>query len=111
MIGLGLRLEWLGTEALSWRDLKVITRNLPPGSALGRAMHPDSHAWGLTEQLLASAVDALAGANWQRANGKGPRPTPIPRPGVGPVKKQYGGADAVPIDEMNRFLGWEVSDG
>lgn len=38
--------------------------------------------WGLTEHLLASAVDALAVGNWQRQGKKGTRrPKPIPRPG------------------------------
>lgn len=39
--------------------------------------------WGLTEQLLATAVDVLQAANWQRGGNKNaPKPKPIPRPGV-----------------------------
>ena len=40
LIDAGLRLRWLGTEALSWRDLLVRVRLSPKGSALYRTMHP-----------------------------------------------------------------------
>lgn len=58
----------------------VYIRHLPPGSPLGVALHGDAARWGVTEHLLASAVDALVGANWQRGGGKGQRPKPIQRP-------------------------------
>lgn len=44
------------------------------------AINGDAARWGITEHLLASAVDALHGANWQRGGGKGSRPKPINRP-------------------------------
>lgn len=66
----------------------------------------DDHPWGLTEQLLAAAVDALHAANWQRGAGKNrDRPKPIRRPGIEPDKKY--GSQAIPIDEMADWLGWE----
>ena len=37
-------------------------------------------AWTVGEHLTASAVDQLAGANWQRGGGKGKQPEQIPRP-------------------------------
>ena len=38
--------------------------------------------WTVDQHLLASIVDLLAAANWQRAgNRKNPRPKPLPRPG------------------------------
>lgn len=47
---------------------------------MGRAVNPEQ--WTVDTYLLALAVDALNGANWQRAgDGKSKRPTPIPRPG------------------------------
>lgn len=49
-------------------------------SPLGVALHGDAARWGITEHLIATAVDVLAGANWQRGGGKGPRPQPISRP-------------------------------
>ncbi|WP_425591812.1 DUF5361 domain-containing protein [Actinomyces procaprae] len=64
--------------------------------------------WGLTEHLLAAAVDALNIANWQRANaGKkapSPRPKPIPRPGVKTEEKRFG-QGAIPIRDFNSW--WE----
>lgn len=38
-------------------------------------------AWSTSDYLLATAVDYLAGANWQRGGGKGRRPRPVERPG------------------------------
>lgn len=55
-------------------------RHLPRDSPLGVALHGEAARWGVAEHLLATAVDALIGANWQRGGGKGPRPKPIPRP-------------------------------
>ncbi len=37
-------------------------------------------AWGLSELLLRRIDLRLAGANWQRAGGKGQRPTPVKLP-------------------------------
>ena len=37
-------------------------------------------AWTTGEHLTAVAADVLIGANWQRAGGKGKKPTPLPRP-------------------------------
>jgi hypothetical protein len=104
LIRLGLRFDWLGTEALSWRDLWVIVNQSPQGSALDRAMRPDEALWGLPEQLLAHIADQLADANWQRG-GKGNRPERLPRPGVTPSTKTHGKAP-LPMEEMREWLGW-----
>lgn len=110
LIALGLRLEWLGSEALSWRDLWVIVRQSPRSSALMRAMHPESAEWGLSEQLQALLFDALQIANWQRAGGKrGDLPAPLPRPGVEPRERVTKPARSLSMDEMAKRLGWEVS--
>jgi hypothetical protein len=76
---------------LSPRRLRVLIRHLPRESALVRALHGDAAEWGLTEHLLAGAVDELAVGNWlfvtansgERADPP-PRPRPVPRPGVEP---------------------------
>ena len=47
-------------------------------------------AWGLPELLLRRIDLRLAGANWQRAGGKGQRPKPIDLP----VDKGRGGRPA-----------------
>lgn len=113
LIALGLRLEWLGTDALSWRDLLVIVKQSPRGSALSRAVNGEDDFWGLPEHLLAGIFDLLASANWQRGGDeKAKRPDPFPRPGVG--RRRALGMDGeviasgkgVSIEEMDRLLGW-----
>jgi hypothetical protein len=58
-----------------------LIRYLPPESSL-RAERDEGAGWSLSDHLLASAVDALRGGNWQRSGGKGSKPKPIPRPGT-----------------------------
>jgi hypothetical protein len=107
---LGLRLDWLGSEELSWRDLLVIVRQSPRGSAVSRAVNGEMDLWGLPEQLMAGIADILAVANWQRAgDDKAKRPDPLPRPGIG--RLGLGGdiiaqGKGVSIEEMDRLLGW-----
>lgn len=44
-------------------------------------MNGEAALWGVTDYLLAAAVDALNAANWQRAGDKkAHRPKPLPRP-------------------------------
>ena len=74
----------------------------PRDSAVFRAFAGETGSWGETEHLLASAVDALNTANWQRQQKKGsPRPKPVKRPGV--QKDQKFGSGAIPISE---FKSW-----
>lgn len=81
-------------------------RQAPRSSAFFRALHPDEAMWGLTEQLLALNADMLNVLAWQNSGGKKKDyPKPIPRPGV-EEDKTYG-ADAIPMDEMAKWLGWE----
>lgn len=64
------RLDDLGTEALSWRDLFVLVRRWEkqPGTATAEAVHGER--WSVTDQLLAHVFDLLNLANWQRAGKK-----------------------------------------
>ena len=74
-------------------------------------MHPDTAGWDLSNQLLAFIGDALNVANWQRAGDhRTPAPKPIPRPGVKPDGQQIG-KGAIPMDEMAKALGWELTGG
>lgn len=60
----------------------MLLGHLPRDSATVREVHGDSVEWGATEHLLATAVDVLAAANWQRGGDKKKtRPKPLPRPG------------------------------
>ncbi|MFD8618262.1 hypothetical protein [Streptomyces sp. NPDC059513] len=105
-IALGLRLRDVGSEDFTWGDLWTIVLQSPRSSALYRAMNPDEYAWGIEEQLLAAAVDALNVANWQRGQGKKKDfPAPIPRPGVEAPDNKFG-KEALPMDEMTDWLGW-----
>lgn len=105
-----MRLDWLGTEALSWRDLKVIITQSPQDSAIARSVDPELSQWDLTSHLLAMVGDYLAWIAWSKTTDgeKGRRkPKPIPRPGVEPDEDtRTFGSDPVPIDELEDFLGW-----
>ncbi|MGV3564224.1 MAG: hypothetical protein ACO1ON_13180 [Nocardioides sp.] len=104
LLTVGLRLDWLGTERLSWRDLLVIIRQSPRTSAYARAIHGDEALWGLSDHLLAEVVDALAWANWQRAGQRyAPKPKPIPRPGR-KGKTQRVGSEPLPIAELDTWI-------
>jgi hypothetical protein len=55
--------------------------NLPREGAVAAALDPEGTRWWTADTyLLAHIADTLALANWQRADGKGSRPKPIPRP-------------------------------
>jgi hypothetical protein len=76
-------------DRLTARRLRVLIQHLPADAALVRALRGESAEWGLTEHLLAAAVDELAVGNWLFASAHAPehgdppeRPRLIPRPGV-----------------------------
>ncbi|WP_310962153.1 DUF5361 domain-containing protein [Nocardioides terrisoli] len=108
LIRLGLRLDWLGTPELSWRDLLVLVRQAPESSAIRRALLGDSAGWGLPEHLLARLSDQVANLVWlQTEDGaKGVnRPVPLPRPGVEPVADESRmGGRAVDLIDMAEWL-------
>lgn len=90
--------------AISWRELLTLVRRWQrtPGTALCESVHGEQ--WGATEHLLATVLDALGIANWQRAgNRSAPRPKPVPRPGQTTPGARGLGRDAIPID---RFDAW-----
>lgn len=110
LIALGLRLDDLGTPALSWRDLLVVLRNAPPGSAYARALGEDTQ-WTLTDHLLAAVIDSLETANWQR-QGKphAPRPARVPRPGTKAATTTFG-HDPIPISQFDAWWYGEENHG
>lgn len=105
----GVDLCDLGGERLTWRRLGVLIRQLPPTSATWLAKSGGESVWGLTEQLLAAAVDALNIANWQRAaagrkkNEQPAQPEPITRPGVKKMGRRFG-TSSLSIAEMRRRM-------
>jgi len=107
LIALGLRLDWLGSERLTWRDLWVIVERQASSSALARAVDPEGSAWGQLEHLVAGMFDALQVANWQRGRARrSDFPKPLPRPGVEQEAQLVGSGGGIPMDEMARRLGW-----
>lgn len=96
----GMRLDDLGSEALTWRDLLVLVRRWQtnPTTALAESVH--GVRWTITDQLLALVHDLLNQGNWQRAGKKtAPRPKPLPRPWE--TKATSLGRDPIPISEFN----------
>lgn len=76
-----MRLRHLYTGELTWRELGVYLRGLPPASRL-RAALTGSPPWTTGDHILADVYDVLTGANWQRSGDRTlPRPKPYPRPG------------------------------
>lgn len=61
----------------------------PAGSAVHAAIHgSEARSWSVDTYMLAAVVDLLAGANYQRAGGKGRKPRPVQRPGSGKAKQK-----------------------
>lgn len=109
LIELGLRLDWLGSETLTWHDLAVIVRQSPPGSAVRRSAMGADAPWSLTDLLLAQMIDNTNLLIWlQSADGQKNqnRPKPLPRPGVKDDSKRHG-SEPLPLDEMTAWLGWD----
>lgn len=93
---------------LSWADLRDIVKYQPATSALYREMHPDAAPWGLSEHLLAVVADGIIAGNWMQSKDgqkNRNRPKPIPRPGVEPEAKRFGGK-AESIETIRDWLGW-----
>ena len=103
LIKLGLRLRDAGSLEFNWRDLWVICRRLGRDSELYKSMNPDDDtSWSVTDYLLAMVADNTAFRLYQAAGGKGKKPKPVPRPGD---VKRYGD-DALPVADMQEWLGW-----
>lgn len=107
LITLGLRLAWLGTTTLTWRDLLVIVKQAPAGSSIHRATAGEEAEWGLQEQLLAALFDTQQLLVWMQsedgAKGRN-RPKPLQRPGVAAEDEKRLGSGGVDIVDMAEWL-------
>ncbi|WP_166655849.1 DUF5361 domain-containing protein [Nocardia ignorata] len=107
LIALGLRLRNLGTDDLSWGDLKAVVSCSPRTSALFRVRNPHEYEWHLDRMLLADMSDSLRWLVWAKSSdaqhGRN-RPEPIPRPGVTRTRERIG--DSTSIAGANEMLGW-----
>jgi hypothetical protein len=84
-----------------------VVKQSPRGSALARAIHGEAATWGPAEHLLAAAVDALNGANWQRTGRRGHKPKPVPRPRpeqARPRQIRHLGSGPLPVAEFDAWL-------
>lgn len=90
----------------------MLAWHLPPESAFKVALAGEM-PWSLGDHLLATAVDLLAGANWQRGGGKGPKPKRVPRPGVmaGSDVERIGGVTTYSPDEMRALIDRHTRGG
>lgn len=105
---MGLRLDWLPSERLSWRDLLVVVHQSPRGSAIRRATDPfDSHTAQL--ELARATAMTLQWMAWTKTrDGQNGRnvPKPIRFPWE-PEPESVFPADVLPLDEMAAILGWD----
>ncbi|MFJ4808487.1 hypothetical protein [Streptomyces longwoodensis] len=104
---------------MSWRELRVFLRHLPPDSATARAVNrttPEEAAWTLERQLLASAVDAIRENTFAsiklhgdpKKTGRLRPPDPIPRPGVEAKKSnviRFGGRHGSGAKQLAAVFG------
>ncbi|MGW6284191.1 hypothetical protein [Streptomyces sp. NPDC055107] len=73
---------------LTSRRLAVLVKHMPRDSAVAQEIHGEASEWGVSDYLLAAAVDHLAAANWMFASVNTDEdadppeaPVPVPRPG------------------------------
>jgi len=97
---IGRSLDDLGSS-YSWADFAAFVRFAPPQSQLATAI-AGFEPWSRAEVLLATVIDTLRGANWQRAGGKGQRPKPIEIPGYGKTDKKFG--KATDVETVRSYL-------
>lgn len=69
----------------------------------------DGTVWNVSDHLLASVLDTLRGANWQRGGGKGSKPKAIPRPG-GAKEERHGYTDRDPAEVAAYFAKFKPPD-
>ena len=74
--------EQLMSRGADVEDVADLAAHLPRDSAVMLAAVPraELEAWDLQAHLLATAVDYLAGANWQRTGKRSGKPKPLKRP-------------------------------
>lgn len=86
----------------------ALIKGLPYGSATQRAVDPEGHRWGITEELLAVLIELIDHSNrmYLSVNSKKGTPLPpavrIPRPGE--QAKQSRRRPSTP-DELKRAFG------
>lgn len=109
LIGLGLRLDQLGSPALTWRDLKVIVLHCAPGTAL-RTVLQGFDSWTRLEMI--AAVQANLQAQWiwmnqdEKKRGRFEPPVPLPGPKAKPEVIKVAG---VAREDADRWLAGRLA--
>lgn len=98
----------LAARGVPLRDIADIAVNLPPDSAIGRALNPPDQdsVWDLHAHLGALSADLLAWVLYvllRQAGSRAERPTPIQRPGVGPTRERV---EADTFASPEDFISW-----
>lgn len=96
-----------GEQAIGVRRLHSLISGLPPTSALARELYPDTVGadWGVTEELLATALELIDLGNRQflMANSKSgtsaPKPIRITRPWESSTKR------SATLSEIGELMG------
>lgn len=104
LIQAGARLRDWPDNGVTWRDLYIVIRHAPPGSAVYRAVAGDE--WHRTPELefLREIEHNLRVLAWQNGNGKShDYPEPIRLPWDPPLAAR---PDAMDWDEAFEWLGW-----
>ena len=95
-------------SGLTLGDLLDLVRYADPASAVYRALNPEWE-WDLTNQLLAFLIDHQQMQAWGEGGRKGPKPKPIPRPGVSEKEeKRYKSATKSTRAEVDAYLASRV---
>lgn len=103
---IGLRLRWLesGQGDFTLGDLLDFIEHATPEMAIYRALNKDAQ-WGLPEQLLASMFEHMQMKSWVEGGKKGPKPKPIPRPGVTDTEEtRYTTSKRSTVIEIDEWL-------
>ena len=91
-------------SGLTLGDLLDLVTYSDPSSAVYRALNPEWE-WDLTNQLLAYLIDHQQMMAWAEGGKKGPRPKPIPRPGVSDKhEKKYRTEKRSTREEIDAYL-------
>lgn len=120
-----LSLNDLTAGRLTFRRLRGLVANLPPdGTAMWRAqrrqhedveatlsvVEPDSAWWTPERDMLALLADLMSLRIWQAGGGKGSKPRPISRPGVGRKARKRGGAPPLTVGQVADLMRSELGD-
>jgi hypothetical protein len=103
-------------RSIPWARIRRLVRSLPDDSRFvsavagdtpsgaGKGALPDVSGWPRRDRLLASIIDELAIANWQRGQGKGKRPDLLTAARRTAPRKLHAARERVAPEVMMRRL-------